>query len=61
MLSRQQYLRYVAQQPSAAPAPRPARKLTAAQRVLAGLVWALLVPFLLIGFLLVGELPRLKG
>jgi hypothetical protein len=61
MLSRQQYLRYVTQQPSPAAAPRPTRKLTLGQRILASLLWALLVPFLLIGFLLVGELPRLKG
>jgi hypothetical protein len=61
MLSRQRYLAYVAQQPSVAPAPRPARKLTPTQRVLAIGLWALLVPFLLLGFLLVGELPRVKG
>jgi hypothetical protein len=57
MLSRQQFIRYEAQQPSVAPAPR---KLSLGQRILAGLLWALLVPFLLLGFLLVGELPHLK-
>lgn len=61
MLSRQQFLRYEANQPSAAPAPRPARKLSLGQRVLAGLLWACLIPFLLLGFLLLGELPRLKS
>lgn len=61
MLSRQQYLRYEAQQPRVAPAPCPSRKLTLGQRVLASLLWLLLIPFLLLGFLLVGELPRLKS
>jgi hypothetical protein len=61
MLSRQQFLRYEAQQPSPAPTPRPTRKLSYTQRVVTGLLWALLVPFLLLGFLLVGELPRLRG
>lgn len=59
MLSRQQFLRYTASQSS--PAPRPPRKLTLSQRVLAGLLWLCLTPFLLIGFLLLGELPRLKA
>jgi hypothetical protein len=59
MLSRQQFLRYTASQSS--PAPRPPRKLTLGQRVLAGLLWLCLIPLLLIGFLVVGELPRLKS
>lgn len=58
MLSRQQFIRYEAQQPGPAPAPR---RLTLGQRILASVLWLLLSPFLLLGFLLVGELPRLKG
>lgn len=60
MLSRQQFLRYEAQQPSPAPAPRPVRKLTRTQYVLACLLWVCCVPVLLLAFLLLGERPHLK-
>jgi hypothetical protein len=61
VLSRQQFLRYTASQASVVSVPRPPRKLTLSQRVLAGVLWLWLIPFLLLGFLLLGELPRLKS
>ena len=41
--------------------PRPVRKLTRTQHLLAILLWVCCIPLLLLGFLLVGELPHLKA